>query len=205
MIKTNKSYAIVIIEGENNEIIFHGKSENVTHVLNNSEYVSIIEVKYFNNVAEFDQTLQTVLNDFTNDSILEDATIYNCDSFITENNIDISIKTVSLYDYNKEVYNLLTKWFHAEDRTHHKLNKDYKGYYIVTGLNLFNPNKLYLTEQDAIENHYKQYLQMQLNELTNNINNWILKEVITEEEFRSRCLFLDRLNNASKSTIKEII
>ncbi|MGG3890337.1 hypothetical protein [Metabacillus fastidiosus] len=196
MLNTNKSYVIVMIENNNQEIIFYGKTENVNHVLNNSDsnLFNIIEVKYFDNVGVFDQTLQTAIEDFTNDEILEDASFYNCDKFVKENNINSKEINVKLYDYNKEIYNLLNEWFHAEDSTNHKLNKDGKGYYITTGINIFNPNKLYLTENDAKENHYKQYLQMKLNELQVNKNNWILKDIITEKEFKSRCNFLDRLN-----------
>lgn len=200
MLNTNKSHVIVLIETKGKDIIYHGKTKNVNHVLINSEssLFTIIEIKYFDNVVSFDQTLHTVINDLTGDSILEDATFYNCDSFIKENNINIQENTIKLYDYNQEVYSLLKEWFHAEDRTDHKLNKDCKGFYIVTGTNIFNPNKLYLTEQDAKENHKRQYLQITLNEMQSDKNNWKLKEVITEKEFQARCNFLNKLNSINK-------
>ncbi|PAV30203.1 hypothetical protein CIL05_06980 [Virgibacillus profundi] len=199
MLNTNKKYAIVMFENnaEEKEYIYYGRTENVNHILIKSDasIINIVEVKYFNNTDEMDLILETVRNDFTNDEILEDVSFYNSDYFIEKNNIHTE-KMITLYDYNKNIYTLLRKWFHAKNEVKSNLNKDSKGYYIIEkGLNLFNPNKLYLTEKDAKQYHKKEYLNIKLNELKKNKSNWIIKETITEKEFANRCNFLDRMNN----------
>lgn len=194
----NKEYTITVIEDNDGmHYVYYGLYSNVYHFLNNSDYslFTIIDEKQFDSKKDMEKVLKVTMKDFTGDDLLEDAVFYECDDYVESNNIDTSQEMVKIYDYDKGVYSLLQEWFHAKDETAHRLCKDDKGYYIVTGeLSLFNPNKLYLTEKDAKLYHNKQYLNFKLSKMMEDKSNWRLKEIVTQDVFKARCNFLNRLN-----------
>lgn len=191
MIETNKGV------GE----LFYGKTDNVYHVIEGSDsnIFTVIQTKHFVNEEEFLSCLDATREDFTGCEILQDAEFSDCDKFIEDFNIEVE-KKVIIYDINKKVRSVLNEWFHAKDSEKHNIIKDADGkYYYTKGVSLFNPEVVYLTEEEVKESYRHSYLQIKYNELEKDRSNWIVREVLSEEAFTARCNWL---NNNGKLIVE---
>lgn len=186
------TFTITYFDTKNGQKVYYGTTQNVKHVFDKSEAhtYEVWDTQEFTSKQEFLEMLEVVKEDFN------DAEFSDIDVWINKCGIDTT-EYVTIFDYNSETLEVLNQWMKAENACGKRmLNKDEKGYYVVLPqkeIKLFEkPERIYITENDAIENHNKEYLSFKYNEMIKDKRNWIVKEVIAKQQFENRCNFLER-------------